>query len=576
MATKPRPALLPKSLVDPTGMDSLERSAMREFSTRINKVLRAYKDALERIPAEPVVNAKYTFRLDSFLLGTILAQLDAEVNAILLEGGEQSLWFTESYVAVAAARGTSQAYHNLAVQSPAYREGRGTIAQLLNSQPYIRRMALVRAREFEEMKGLTGNVKANMGRVLTDGIGRGLSPREIARSLTEQAGIEKGRANRIARTEITTALRRARWDETEDAKEEFGFYSKEMHLSALSPSTRRSHAARHSKLFDIEEVREWWAKDANSINCYLPGTQVAGRFVAGSKAMYTGEAINIVTASGRKVSVTANHPVLTNRGLISAAKVAKGDYLFRNSVEIKDASGVVTLNNQEVYSSVEDVFRALAESGSFGRVRVSAVDFHGDGEFLDKDVCVVKANGVLTFGVNASTFEALDSLALKHANYIRPSVHGSLDLGLFAVATTSKGGVGFGGDFSSFLGGEVDISGDRALMPIAQVDPCLNQSIPDYASRESVALGNSLLGLPVGVAADYVVDVQSFDYCGHVYDLQEVSGLMVANELFLSNCKCSTTTILTDKNGRPLIDTAIDRARKAKENMEQRVYKWSE
>lgn len=247
---------------------------MREFSTRINKVLRAYKDALERIPAEPVVNAKYTFRLDSFLLGTILAQLDAEVNDILLEGGENNLWFTESYVAVAAARGTSQAYHNLAVQSPVYREGRGTLAQLLNSEPYRRRMALVRAREFEEMKGLAGNVKANMSRVLTDGIGRGLNPREIAKSLTEQAGIEKRRANLIARTEITTALRRARWDETEDAKEEFGFHSKEMHLSALLPSTRRSHSQRHARLFDLDEVREWWAKDANSINCRCATTTI--------------------------------------------------------------------------------------------------------------------------------------------------------------------------------------------------------------------------------------------------------------------------------------------------------------
>ena len=51
-------------------------------------------------------------------------------------------------------------------------------------------MALVRARVFEEMKGLSGQVKADMARILTDGIARGLNPREVAKNLTNQAGIE--------------------------------------------------------------------------------------------------------------------------------------------------------------------------------------------------------------------------------------------------------------------------------------------------------------------------------------------------------------------------------------------------
>ncbi|MDX7019109.1 phage head morphogenesis protein, partial [Klebsiella aerogenes] len=80
------------------------------------------------------------------------------------------------------------------------------------------RMALVRARVFEEMKGLSGQVKADMARILTDGIARGLNPREVAINLTNQAGIETRRANRIARTEIPSALRRARLDEADEAK----------------------------------------------------------------------------------------------------------------------------------------------------------------------------------------------------------------------------------------------------------------------------------------------------------------------------------------------------------------------
>ncbi len=56
------------------------------------------------------------------------------------------------------------------------------------------------------MKGLSGQVKADMARILAEGMGRGKNPREIARDLTAQTGIEARRGHRIARTEVTTAL----------------------------------------------------------------------------------------------------------------------------------------------------------------------------------------------------------------------------------------------------------------------------------------------------------------------------------------------------------------------------------
>ncbi len=267
MATKPKPAILPRDLHDPTGVDALERRAMRDFDARLKRVARAYREALSQIPSEPVVNRRYLFRLDTFLLRTLLARLDQVVSEILPEGGDEHIWLFDRYVEVAAKRGTAQVYANLSQQSPAYRGGRISLQDILRSEPHRRRMALLGARVAEEMKGVVGDVKANMTRVLTEGIGRGLNPREIARNLTAQAGIETRRAHRVARTEITTALRRAKWDEAEDAERDFGLRTRELHLSALSPTTRRTHAARHAKLFTREEVQDWWSRDANSINC---------------------------------------------------------------------------------------------------------------------------------------------------------------------------------------------------------------------------------------------------------------------------------------------------------------------
>ncbi len=264
---KPKPAILPGNLADPTGVDRLERGAMKEFAKRVKKASQAYIDALNRIPASPAVNKKYTFQLDQGLLTMLLNNAQSLVEEIMLQGGEFNLWFFDGYVKPSYQRGTAQEFANLSQQSDVYVAGQNSIADILLSDVYQRRLVLLRAREFEEMKGLSAGIVADMSRILTNGIARGLPPSEVAKSLTQQTGIEKRRANRVARTEITNALRQARMDEADQAEDEFGLKTKQLHISALSPTTRHSHAARHAKLFTADEQREWWSQDGNSINC---------------------------------------------------------------------------------------------------------------------------------------------------------------------------------------------------------------------------------------------------------------------------------------------------------------------
>lgn len=264
----PRAAILPANPRDPTGADRLERGAFRDFSKRFRKIRDGYLLALDRIPSEPVVNRRYVFNLDSTLLNAMFSGLDSMVDSILLEGGEDKLWFFESYVSVAYQRGTAQQFANLSQQSPVYHAGQQSLQDILMSEPYRRRTALVRAREFEEMKGLAGGTKSLLNRILADGIARGKNPREVAKDITKATGqIDDVRARRIARTEIPTALRRARMDETDDAQERYGIRTMEMHISALSPTTRRKHADRHATLHTTEEQRDWWSQDGNSVNC---------------------------------------------------------------------------------------------------------------------------------------------------------------------------------------------------------------------------------------------------------------------------------------------------------------------
>lgn len=271
---KQKPAILPRDNGDPTGLDPLERKAMKDFARRLKKIGKAYTSALERIPASLSVNAKYTYQLDPMLLSMVLDDSSILVDSVLLEGGQSNLWFNDDYIEPASIRGTGQAYANLSQQSAVYVAARESLQTILLRAPYQRRMALVYARVFEEMKGFAAGVKRDMARVLTDGIGRGLNPRDVARNLRKQVGIETRRANTIARTEITTALRRARWDEADDARLSLGLKIMLLHFSALSPTTRQSHAIRHGHLYTTDEIREWYATGANAINCKCTQVEV--------------------------------------------------------------------------------------------------------------------------------------------------------------------------------------------------------------------------------------------------------------------------------------------------------------
>ena len=111
-------ALLPKLRRDPTGTDALERKAIGDMNARIIQIRKRYRQALLAIPVETydvkanwqlAPNAKrYQFRLEPWTLDAILADLDAFVDGLMLEGGRASNWFHELYVSVAYQRGAAQ------------------------------------------------------------------------------------------------------------------------------------------------------------------------------------------------------------------------------------------------------------------------------------------------------------------------------------------------------------------------------------------------------------------------------------------------------------------------------------
>lgn len=553
---------------DPEGTEPLIGRASADWRRRLREVKDAYVDLLNNIPrTEVVTNAKrYVYEL----LPGLLSSIDQLIDEILLEGGADHPWLFENYVQAAFERGTARAVKNLAAQSAAYRAERATLRDVMRLPQYQRRTIMVRARVFEEMKGLGGQVKADMGRLLADGVARGRNPLDIARNLIEQLNIEDYRAERIARTEVNTALRRARWDETEDAQATYGLKSMEMHISALSPTTREEHAARHGKLFTVEASRDWFAEGANSINCFLPGTVVRGRFVAGSKARYQGDAINLVTGRGNKLSVTPNHPVMTARGWVPACEIKKGDHIVSHAIQLESRVGPVDLHDEQRGAAVEDVYGALLESGHRIVSGVQAVDFHGDGACMNEDVDVVTTERPLVVGCDAALGQRIDDLALVLPDSSVTHVPCPQLQRLLGVDLTAPSGERWRGNGAPRFGGEIGVPVERCAALVAPFDAVGIEDATHDGCPESESQRDALGRLSGQICPDEVLLVERSYFSGHVYDLEEVSGIIIAENATTSNCKCSTVTVLVNDAGEPLVPGVTDSAAVARRKYEER------
>lgn len=248
---------------------------MAEFEKRIRKIGKGMQDILARqhysvitLNAIAATMKRYEFLVDEDSLDLTGDEIDALVETMIMQGQDrQRLWFSNEYVVPAYQQGTGMAYANIALQSKPYKMLYPDLVSLLSTPEYRRRIGYIKGREFEEIKGFSSKMKTDLRVILMDGMAQGLNPLVIAEQISDQTETSIKDANRIARTEITTALKRARADEAEMAMNNLGLPIMMMQISALSSTTRLSHALRHAKLFTVQQMRDWMSTSPNMINC---------------------------------------------------------------------------------------------------------------------------------------------------------------------------------------------------------------------------------------------------------------------------------------------------------------------
>lgn len=219
------------------------------------------------------VNAgTYIYDMNAAQLADLLQRVQLILDDHLLDGGSQNLWAL-TYVAAEYERGTRQAFTNLSVQSAVY-EQQTTLAQLLSSPAYQNQIAAAYVSTYSDWKGISDAARADLANVISDSIGRGVNPQEMARIISKRLDVSMSQAKNIAQTEQVGALRKAQWLETDWARERLGLNAAILWLSALKPTTRSWHAARHGRVYTTEEVEAFYGNDGNRYNCYCSNIPV--------------------------------------------------------------------------------------------------------------------------------------------------------------------------------------------------------------------------------------------------------------------------------------------------------------
>ena len=279
-------SILPRSKQYPTGQNPRIKAFYGELRRRLRRSYKAAAEYARNLKPQIVqLNATgYQYQLDPLLMSQINSYIEALLNEIIY-GNAKGEWSAGWWANAYASGAYQQAAEQVVTQTQLLAADAG-VTQELPSLQYLRaeavvmepgfqrRLGSVYARLFEDMKGFTDVDKRNMAGIITRGMAAGQSPRVIAREM-EKKGLEQDwRCLRIASTEVNQAYRQGSWDETDAVNDEvFGdsdYMMKVMHISALLPTTRRDHAARHGTICTPAEEREWFATKATGgqIQCH--------------------------------------------------------------------------------------------------------------------------------------------------------------------------------------------------------------------------------------------------------------------------------------------------------------------
>ena len=144
-------------------------------------------------------------------------------------------------------------------------------------------------------------------------------------------------------------------------------------------------------------------------NCVLGDTLVStvGKISKVYRRRYKGLIYRITTASGNVLSVTPNHPILTDKGFVRAHLLNIGDNVISNNG--LETLGIIGENEKHREAFIQDVFSTFSKSPFMfsATVPTTAEDFHSDSVYNKVDIISTnrELEGISNIQYSKSVFE---------------------------------------------------------------------------------------------------------------------------------------------------------------------------
>ena len=390
-----------------------------------------------------------------------------------------------------------------------------------------------------------------------------LTANEIAERLA--TALPRYRAELIARNETLYAIRSGRLEQDEELAKKYGLEvelvwrtsgdNKVCPVCAAMEGEKVKLGSAFNDMVEVgDELITWehtsWndgGKIPNAhVNCVLGDTEVLADGVkVATKMNYTGDLVELETASGNRLSVTPNHILLTNRGWVCAKNLKQGDQVIAYSDGVKSLAFDDAIDRDK--TTIADKFISLCETTGVSSIEmpVTAKDFKGDATSNEK-VQVILTDSLLRNILNGTSSEFGEYLPfISRINSDTLPALSSIDQLLVGVLLATNHVMGGACKSLALLGSKSGHPDIRRFTSASAYDSRIKQALSDSSTANIKALRESFLADTGLIKFDDVVSVEIKSVHDiPVYDLETTSTLYTANGVISSNCRCYFDEVL--------------------------------
>lgn len=380
------------------------------------------------------------------------------------------------------------------------------------------------------------------------GFVQGLTTRDIVKQVVGAGGladVSERNAKAVVKTavnHVSTVAKDATYDKNSDVIEGY-----ELVVTLDSRTSAICRGWPQGKVYRLND--DYQPKPPFHVACLSFDTDVSTCSSVSNvyKRAYKGKMIDIVTLSGRKLSVTPNHPVMTTSGWVAAGDLN----LTHKLVCCNDVVSITEHQKDNVIANISEIFSSVnvsADPLSITNCPSSAEYFHGDGS--GGEINIVSVDSLSWSKVKTALNEKIsdNNLPLGESADLSFSGDSPIDELLVSGNSASVSAMSASGEVGDLFWSTVSHSDEHGIASASHSDGGLDDS-NDWALASADRLSDFNWAYASGVEIDDIVDlvVTEVYLGGHVYNLENENNWYVASGIITHNCRTTTAPVVSSE-----------------------------